>query len=214
MRRFLSYRLTVVRVVDTPVRMVDDTAEGRVLDAAKRCWERWGMAKVTVDDIAAEAGISRATLYRLFPGGKVVLYEALRRRDSADFFTELEAHVDRAGSLEDLLVHIVVEATRQLRADEELQVMLASRPGEVAMSLSFEGLPVIFETATAYLEPAGRPVDRRAPRRGAGRAAQPSRPVLLPDPVALRRPRRPRVREPLHHEPRTASVLRPHTRPN
>jgi len=153
MRRYLSYCLTVVRVVDTPARRVDVTPEGRVLDAAKRCWERWGMAKVTVDDIAAEAGISRATLYRLFPGGKVVLYEALRRRDSADFFTELEAHVDRAGSLEDLLVHIVVEATRQLRADEELQVMLASRPGEVAMSLSFEGLPVIFETATAYLSP-------------------------------------------------------------
>ena len=41
------------------------------------------MAKVTVDDIAAEAGLSRATLYRLFPGGKDVLYEALRRRDSA-----------------------------------------------------------------------------------------------------------------------------------
>jgi AcrR family transcriptional regulator len=148
-------------VVDAPLR-VDvppvpvghpDTPEHRVLDAATRCCERWGMAKVTVDDIAAEAGISRATLYRLFPGGKDVLYEALRRRDSADFFTELEAHVDRADSLGDLLVRIVVEATRQLRADEHLQVMLASRPGEVAMSLSFEGLPVIFETATAYLSP-------------------------------------------------------------
>jgi len=148
-------------VVDAPLR-VDvapvpvghpDTPEHRVLDAATRCCDRWGMAKVTVDDIAAEAGISRATLYRLFPGGKDVLYEALRRRDSADFFTELEAHVDRADSLGDLLVRIVVEATRQLRADEHLQVMLASRPGEVAMSLSFEGLPVIFETATAYLSP-------------------------------------------------------------
>jgi AcrR family transcriptional regulator len=129
------------------------SAEGRVLDAAKRCCERWGMAKVTVDDIAVEAGISRATLYRLFPGGKDVLYEALRRRDSAEFFAELETHVDQAGSLEDLLVRIVVAATRQLRADEDLQLMLASRPGEVAMSLSFEGLPVIFETATAYLSP-------------------------------------------------------------
>jgi AcrR family transcriptional regulator len=148
-------------VVDAPLHVAvapvpaghPDTAEHRVLDAAKRCCERWGMAKVTVDDIAVEAGISRATLYRLFPGGKDVLYEALRRRDSAEFFTELEAHVDRADSLGDLLVRIVVEATRQLRADEHLQVMLASRPGEVAMSLSFEGLPVIFETATAYLGP-------------------------------------------------------------
>ena len=34
----------------------------RVLDAAKTCCERWGIAKVTVDDIATEAGVSRATL--------------------------------------------------------------------------------------------------------------------------------------------------------
>jgi AcrR family transcriptional regulator len=129
------------------------SSEDRVLDAAKRCCERWGMAKVTVDDIAAEAAISRATLYRLFPGGKEVLYEALRRRDSNDFFSELQAHVATVDSLEELLVRIVVEATRQLRSDEHLQVMLASRPGEVAMSLNFDGLPVIFETATAYLTP-------------------------------------------------------------
>jgi AcrR family transcriptional regulator len=143
-------------MVDAPERrgaVASPSPEDRVLDAAKRCCVRWGMNKVTVDDIAAEAGISRATLYRLFPGGKEVLYEALRRRDSADFFTELQAHVDRADSLGDLLVRIVVEATRQLRSDEHLQVMLASRPGEVAMTLNFDGLPVIFETATAYLTP-------------------------------------------------------------
>ena len=50
-----------------------DPAEVRVLDAAKLCCERWGLAKVTIDDIATEAGVSRATLYRLFPGGKDVL---------------------------------------------------------------------------------------------------------------------------------------------
>jgi AcrR family transcriptional regulator len=57
----------------------------RVLDAAKRCCERWGVAKVTVDDIAAESGVSRATLYRLFPGGRDVLYEALRVRETEEF---------------------------------------------------------------------------------------------------------------------------------
>ena len=160
MRHNLSYRLTVpLLVAPAPQQPREEPAqrplsgEDRVLEAAKRCCERWGMAKVTVDDIAAEAGMSRATLYRLFPGGKDVLYEALRRRDSAEFFTELQAHVDAADSLEDLLVRVVVEATRQLRTDEHLQVMLASRPGEVAMTLNFDGLPVIFETATAYLTP-------------------------------------------------------------
>jgi AcrR family transcriptional regulator len=129
------------------------TAEQRVLDAAKRCCERWGMAKVTIDDIANEARISRATLYRLFPGGKDVLYEALRRRDTEDFFAELDDHIARADSLEDLLLRIVVEATQQLRSDEHLQVMLASQPGELAASLTIDGLPVIVETATAWLTP-------------------------------------------------------------
>ncbi len=66
-----------------------DPAESRVLDAAKTCCERWGLAKVTIEDIANEAGVSRATLYRMFPGGKDVLFEALRVRELEDFFTRL-----------------------------------------------------------------------------------------------------------------------------
>jgi len=129
------------------------SAEDRVLDAAKRCCDRWGMAKVTIDDIANEAGISRATLYRLFPGGKDVLYEALRRRETAAFFAELDEHIARADSFEDLLVRIVVEATQQLRSDEHMQMMLASQPGDVAADLTIDGLPVIVENATALLAP-------------------------------------------------------------
>jgi AcrR family transcriptional regulator len=131
----------------------ETTPVDRVLSAAKMCCARWGMAKVTIDDIAAEAGMSRATLYRLFPGGRDVLFDALRRRETADFFDELDAHVAQADSFEDLVARLVVEATRQLRGDEHLQLMLASEPGSVAASLSFEGLPVIFQTATAHLSP-------------------------------------------------------------
>ena len=60
--------------------------ELRVLDAAKSCLEKWGVDKVTIDDIAASAGVSRATLYRMFPGGKDVLFDALRVRELEDFF--------------------------------------------------------------------------------------------------------------------------------
>ena len=84
------------------------SVEGRVLDAAKSCCERWGIAKVTIDDIAAEADVSRATLYRLFPGGKDVLFDALRVRELEDFFTRLAVAVDGADTLEDLLVAAVV----------------------------------------------------------------------------------------------------------
>ena len=124
-----------------------------VLDAAKRCVERWGMAKVTIDDIAADAGVSRATLYRLFPGGKDVLYDAMRVRELEEFFTRLTGLVDGVDDLDELLVRIVVAATSELRSDQHLAAMLASSPGEVAGELTLDGLPRIIRMATVFLAP-------------------------------------------------------------
>jgi AcrR family transcriptional regulator len=125
----------------------------RVLDAAKRCCERWGVAKVTVDDIAAESGVSRATLYRLFPGGRDVLYEALRVRETEEFMATLTEHVAGATTFEEVVVRGVVGATRMLQTDEHLKLMLASEPGEVASDLTVAGLPRIFRVATVFLTP-------------------------------------------------------------
>lgn len=143
--------------------------EARALDAAKRCVERWGMSKVTIDDIATEAGVSRATLYRMFPGGKDVLFEALRVRELEDFFTRLAAHLDHAESLEDLLVRTVVTATRELRTDDHLAVMLASEPGEALSSLTVDGVPRIIRVATVFLMPL---VDEYLPRRESARLVE------------------------------------------
>jgi AcrR family transcriptional regulator len=140
-------------------------AETRVLDAAQRCCDRWGIAKVTIDDIAADSGVSRATIYRMFPGGKDVLFEALRVRELEQFFTVLRAHVEGAESLEDLLVRTVVAATRELRADDHLALMLASEPGTVLGNLTVEGVPRIIRFATAFLVPLAEPyLDRRRAR--------------------------------------------------
>jgi AcrR family transcriptional regulator len=125
----------------------------RVLDAAKACSERWGFAKVTIDDIAAAADVSRATLYRMFPGGKDVLFDALRVRELEDFFVRLNTHLDRADGLEDLLVRTVVGATEELRHDDHLALMLASAPGETLGQLTVEGLPRIIRMATLLLAP-------------------------------------------------------------
>jgi len=131
----------------------DTRADSAVLDAAKRCTERWGMAKVTIDDIATEAGVSRATIYRMFPGGKDVLFDALRVRETEDFLVGLRDHVADATTLEELLVRIVGHATNELRADEHYAVMLASEPGEVAAELTVEGVPRIIRIASLFLCP-------------------------------------------------------------
>src|SRR5512134_449230 len=51
-------------------------ARGRVLAAAAEMVGRGGLAGLAMDDVAMQAGVSRATVYRLFPG-KVALFEAL-----------------------------------------------------------------------------------------------------------------------------------------
>lgn len=132
-------------------------AEERILDATKRCCERFGVSKVTVDDIAAESGVSRATLYRLFPGGKEVLFEAHRVRELTDFFDTLTAEVAGIDDFEDLVVRLIVTATRELRADDHIAILLASEPGEALSQLTVEGLPRIIRVATEYLMPLVQP---------------------------------------------------------
>jgi AcrR family transcriptional regulator len=54
---------------------------GRVLDTALELVGRHGLAELSMDELATQAGVSRATLYRLFPG-KVALFAELVRRFS------------------------------------------------------------------------------------------------------------------------------------
>lgn len=44
----------------------DDEARRRLLDAAEVCYERRGVSRTTVDDIAKEALVHRTTVYRYF----------------------------------------------------------------------------------------------------------------------------------------------------
>lgn len=171
-------------------------AEQRILDAAKACADRWGFAKVTVDDVAAEAGVSRATLYRMFPGGKDVLFEALRVRELEEFFSRLTRSLTDARGLDDVVERAVVAATRELRNDEHLAMMLASEPGETLGQLTVAGVPRIIRMATVFLAPL---VDPYLPRRDAARLVDvlsrlvisyflaPSAEVDLGDPISARR---------------------------
>jgi AcrR family transcriptional regulator len=142
--------------------VVGTDLDTRILDAAKRCCEQWGVAKVTIDDIAAVSGTSRATIYRLFPGGKDVLFEALRVRELTDFFDVLTVAVTASSpgdhdDFESLIVRLVSTATVELRADQHLAIMLATEPGETLGQLTVEGLPRIIRVASDYLVPLVQP---------------------------------------------------------
>jgi AcrR family transcriptional regulator len=52
---------------------------GRVLDTALDLVGRHGLAELSMDELATTAGVSRATLYRLFPGKAALFAELVRR---------------------------------------------------------------------------------------------------------------------------------------
>jgi AcrR family transcriptional regulator len=51
---------------------------GRILDTALDLVGRHGLAELSMDELAARAGVSRATLYRLFPGKEALFAELVR----------------------------------------------------------------------------------------------------------------------------------------
>ena len=136
----------------------DTTAQPRDIETAifaavDSCVTQWGWDKVTMDDICVTAGVSRATVYRLFPGGRDVLFEAVRLDKLEDFFTALRAHVEGSESLEELLVRCIVVASSELQHDEHLAMMLATVPGETLGDLTVSGLGRIVRVATAFITP-------------------------------------------------------------
>lgn len=144
--------LTVSDRVAVPVGL-SDPLERRVVEAMLDCIARWGLAKTTADDIARTAGISRATLYRAFPGGKDVAFDALVRHEAARFFHAVTARLDDADSLDDLLVIGIVEAARFLTHHEALGYVLAHEPERILPAFTFDRLERTLGVATAFAAP-------------------------------------------------------------
>jgi len=64
-------------------------ARERILDAALKLVGAHGLTALSMDDLAAEAEVSRATLYRLFPGKAALFTAFLHAYSPLDSVTEL-----------------------------------------------------------------------------------------------------------------------------
>ncbi len=73
-------------VQDTPVA----DRRSRILDAAERCFVRSGFHRTTMQDVAAEAGMSPGNLYRYFPS-KDAIVVGLTERDRSDVARDFAA---------------------------------------------------------------------------------------------------------------------------
>lgn len=94
----------------------------RLVDAAEVCFHRHGLAKATIEDIAAEALVSRSTVYRHVGDRDELLLEVLLR--AADrFFDRLEKRVRRESTMSDALVDGLLYTLTSVRGDEDLMLL-------------------------------------------------------------------------------------------
>jgi AcrR family transcriptional regulator len=117
---------------------VDGDTRQRILEATYVCVARWGLSKTTVEDAARQAGLSRATVYRYFPGGRDELVDAVVSWQYLRFFGRLYEEVHGATSLEEVLERGLLFARRQLLEHEVLQMVVQTEPDVLLPKLTVE----------------------------------------------------------------------------
>jgi AcrR family transcriptional regulator len=124
----------------------------RVLAGAYDCVARFGMAKTTVDDVAKASGVSRATIYRLFPGGRDQVLRETVGWEMNRFFARLAEAVEEAPDFETLVEEALIYAHRAVNDHEVLQKVLVTEPDVLLPLMTIEQHRVL-RYITAYLHP-------------------------------------------------------------
>ena len=129
------------------------SARLRLADAALACIAAQGLAKTTLDDVARAAGCSRATVYRVFPGGKDGLMAAVVETEVARFFSALAVAMGAAGDLEDVLVAGMTEASALITSHPGLSWMVENEPAVVLSHLAFSRMDDVLEVSSTFTAP-------------------------------------------------------------
>lgn len=141
------------QIVNGQVVNFDEAATTRpVVDATLRVIARFGLAKLTLEDVAKEAGISRATLYRRF-SGKAALLEAVVASEAERLHQGIDEALADVSTLPDALEASAAFGAREFAGHPALQFLLAHEPGAVLPALCFDGAERLLAAVAACLEP-------------------------------------------------------------
>ncbi len=148
-------------------------ARVRVVDGALSCIARQGVAKTTLDDVARAARCSRATVYRVFPGGKDAVLGAVVDTEVSRFFSALAVCMGEATDLEDVLVAGMTEAATRVTEHPALGYLLGREPELVLSQLAFARMDELLAVTCAFTTPfLGRWLDQAESKRVAEWAAR------------------------------------------
>jgi AcrR family transcriptional regulator len=126
-------------------------ARRRLLDAAEACFAHYGVAKTTVEDVAAKAKVSRATVYRYFEGRDEILLGVLLR-EAGRFLGRLEKRLTRETDFATAIVEGVIFTVDAVRADRHLALLFA--PDAAGITSEIAGASdALFRANADFLRP-------------------------------------------------------------
>ncbi|HEY1831946.1 MAG TPA: TetR/AcrR family transcriptional regulator [Acidimicrobiales bacterium] len=124
----------------------------RILQATYDCVARWGLAKTSIEDAAREAGLSRATIYRYFPGGRDELIGAVIQWEFVRFFLRLYEEVRDVDTLEEVMEKALTFAHHAVLEHQVLQRILVTEP-EILLPHMTVSANRTREWVSAFLKP-------------------------------------------------------------
>jgi AcrR family transcriptional regulator len=132
--------------------MTEAEPRDRVLAAVVDVAGRTGLARLTVDEVAREAGVARASVYRWFPGGREQLIDEGVTWEVGRYLGRLEAATADAVDLRDRLIRMIDHARRALADHAVLQRLLDTEPGGVLPQLQ-QTAPLVIAVLRDQLAP-------------------------------------------------------------
>ncbi len=128
-----------------------DQARERLIDAAEACFERYGVMKTTVEDVAGEARVSRATVYRYFEGRDELLLGVLMR-EGRRFLDRLATILASEADFGIALTEGILFTIAGIRGDDKLALLFTSDAAGTTGSVAGAS-EAIFALTTEFMRP-------------------------------------------------------------
>lgn len=147
----------------------DTTARRRAANEVMRALRKGELEKLSMEMLADRTRVSRATMYRLFPGGRRDLFVTTVEMEISRIFAAIASVIVEAPSLDVALLGALTTLGRHLTTHPGLQAVLRQRPELVHDLLRFQKADVNFVVAAEQVAPL---LTRWLPREAAARVAE------------------------------------------
>ncbi|TSD45761.1 TetR/AcrR family transcriptional regulator [Rhodococcus sp. KBS0724] len=111
-----------------------DEARAQILKAAEATFQRYSIAKTTMDDIAKEAGVSRPTIYRYFRDRDTLIAAMVETR-SRRLFDKARAYLRERATFAEQIVDGLIFLVDRGRKDDLIRLIVSPEHMNMATAL-------------------------------------------------------------------------------